>query len=123
MKALIIGLGLIGGSLAKAFKKYEIASEIVVFDPHLPSCKQAIIENAANEICYDLTKNLQYQIIVIACPLGAFANVAPLVFNNASKTALIFDVCSLKDFTNLDFKSIKLNNLFFRHHCFFIDRR
>ncbi len=109
MKALIIGLGLIGGSLAKAFKKYEIASEIVVFDPHLPSCKQAVAENVANEICCDLTKISQYQIIVIACPLGAFANVAPLVFNNASKTALIFDVCSLKHFAELDFKRINLN--------------
>ena len=109
MKALIIGLGLIGGSLAKAFKKYEIASEIVVFDPNLASCKQAVAENVANEICYDLTKISQYQIIVIACPLGAFANVAPLVFNNASKTALIFDVGSLKNFTNLDFKSINPN--------------
>ena len=109
MKALIIGLGLIGGSLAKAFKKYEIASEIVVFDPNLASCKQAVAENVANEICCDLTKISQYQIIVIACPLGAFVNVAPLVFNNASKTALIFDVCSLKDFTNLDFKSINPN--------------
>jgi prephenate dehydrogenase len=109
MKALIIGLGLIGGSLAKAFKKYEIASEIVVFDPNSASCKQAVAENVANEICYDLTKISQYQIIVIACPLGAFVNVAPLVFNNASKTALIFDVGSLKDFTNLDFKSINPN--------------
>ena len=109
MKALIIGLGLIGGSLAKAFKKYEIASEIVVFDPHLPSCKQAVAENVANEICCDLTKISQYQIIVIACPLGAFANVAPLVFNNASKTALIFDVGSLENFAELDFKRINLN--------------
>ena len=109
MKALIIGLGLIGGSLAKAFKKYQVASEIAVFDPHLPSCKQAVAENVANEICCDVTKISQYQIIVIACPLGAFANVAPLVFNNASKTALIFDVCSLKNFAELDFKSISPN--------------
>ena len=109
MKALIIGLGLIGGSLAKAFKKYEIASEIVVFDPNSASCKQAVAENVANEICCDVTKISQYQIIVIACPLGAFANVAPLVFNNASKTALIFDVGSLKNFAELDFKSINPN--------------
>ena len=109
MRALIIGLGLIGGSLAKAFKKYEIASELAVFDPNIASCKQAVAENVANEICCDLTKISQYQIIVIACPLGAFANVAPLVFNNASKTALIFDVGSLKNFAELDFKSINLN--------------
>ena len=109
MKALIIGLGLIGGSLAKAFKKYQIASKIAVFDPNIASCKQAVAENVANEICCDLTKISQYQIIVIACPLGAFTNIAPLVFNNASQNTLIFDVCSLKNFAELDFKSIHPN--------------
>jgi len=112
MKALIIGLGLIGGSLAKAFKKYQIASEIAVFDPNTASCKQAMADGVANEIYYDLSNKeelSQYQIIVIACPLGAFANIAPLVFNNASETALIFDVCSLKNFAELDFKSIHPN--------------
>ena len=112
MKALIIGLGLIGGSLAKAFKKYQIASEIAVFDPNIASCKQAMADGVANEICHDLSNKeelSQYQIIVIACPLGAFVNIAPLVFNNASETALIFDVCSLKNFAELDFKSIHPN--------------
>ena len=109
MKALIIGLGLIGGSLAKAFKKYQITSELAVFDPNLASCNQAVADGVANEICCDLTKISQYQIIVIACPLGAFVNIAPLVFKNASKTALIFDVGSLKNFAELDFKSIKPN--------------
>jgi prephenate dehydrogenase len=109
MKALIIGLGLIGGSLAKAFKKYQIASKIAVFDPNIASCKQAVADGVANEICCDLTKISQYQIIVIACPLGAFANIAPIVFKNASETALIFDVGSLKNFAELDFKSIHPN--------------
>lgn len=109
MRALIVGLGLIGGSLAKAFKKYQIASELAVFDPNIASCNQAVADGVANEICQDLTKILQYQVIAIACPLGAFANIAPIVFKNASETALIFDVGSLKNFAELDFKSIKPN--------------
>lgn len=109
MRALIVGLGLIGGSLAKAFKKYQIASELAVFDPNIASCNQAVADGVANKICQDLTKILQYQVIAIACPLGAFANIAPIVFKNASETALIFDVGSLKNFAELDFKSINPN--------------
>jgi len=109
MRALIVGLGLIGGSLAKAFKKYQIASELAVFDPNITSCNQAVADGVANEICCDLTKISQYQIIVIACPLGAFVNIAPIVFKNANETALIFDVGSLKNFAELDFKSINPN--------------
>jgi len=109
MNALIIGLGLIGGSLAKAFKHYNIAQHITVFDPNQSSCNLALEQKVANEICSDLTKISQYQIIVIACPLRAFVNVAPIVFKFADKNALIFDVGSLKNFTELDFASIKPN--------------
>ncbi len=109
MKALIIGLGLIGGSLAKAFKHYNIAQHITVFDPNQNSCNLALEQNVANEICHDLTKISQYQIIVIACPIRAFVNVAPIVFKFADKNALIFDVGSLKNFAELDFSGIKPN--------------
>jgi|GEM_PF-219519 len=109
MNALIIGLGLIGGSLAKAFKHYNIAQHITVFDPNQSSCNLALEQKVANEICSDLTKISQYQIIVIACPLRAFVNVTPIVFKFADKNALIFDVGSLKNFTELDFASIKPN--------------
>jgi prephenate dehydrogenase len=109
MNALIIGLGLIGGSLAKAFKHHNIAQHITVFDPNQNSCNLALEQKVANEICYDLTKISQYQIIVIACPLLAFVNVAPIVFKFADKNALIFDVGSLKNFAELDFASIKPN--------------
>ncbi len=109
MNALIIGLGLIGGSLAKAFKHHNIAQHITVFDPNQSSCNLALEQKVANEICSDLTKISQYQIIVIACPLGAFVNVAPIVFKFADKNALIFDVGSLKNFAELDFSSIKPN--------------
>jgi len=109
MNALIIGLGLIGGSLAKAFKHHKIAQHITVFDPNQSSCNLAVEQKVANEICHDLTKISQYQIIVIACPLRAFVNVAPIVFQSADKNALIFDVGSLKNFAELDFASIKPN--------------
>ena len=109
MHALIIGLGLIGGSLAKAFKHKEIVKHITVFDPNQSSCNLALEQKVADAICDDLTKILQYQIIVIACPLRAFVNVAPIVFEFADKNALIFDVGSLKNFAELDFSSIKPN--------------
>ena len=109
MHALIIGLGLIGGSLAKAFKHNDIAKHITVFDPNQSSCNLALEQKVADTICYDLTEISQYQIIVIACPLRAFVNVAPIVFKFASETALIFDVGSLKNFAELDFKSIRPN--------------
>ena len=109
MHALIIGLGLIGGSLAKAFKHNDIAKHITVFDPNQSSCNLALEQKVADAICYDLTKISQYQIIVIACPLRAFVNVAPIVFKFADKNALIFDVGSLKNFAELDFSSIKPN--------------
>ena len=109
MHALIIGLGLIGGSLAKAFKYNDIAKHITVFDPNQSSCDLALDQKVADAICCDLNNISQYQIIVIACPLRAFVNVAPIVFEFADKNALIFDVGSLKNFAELDFSSIKPN--------------
>jgi prephenate dehydrogenase len=111
MNALIIGLGLIGGSIAKAFKKYEIAKHITVFDPNQNSCNLALQQQIANEICYNLNKKqiAKQNIIVIACPISTYLDILPTIFKFAHKNALIFDVGSLKNFAELDFASIKPN--------------
>ena len=109
MNTLIIGLGLIGGSLAKAFKKYEIAKHITVFDTNQNSCNLALQQQVANEICHNLNKKqiAKQNIIVIACPISSYLDILPTIFQFANKNALIFDVGSLKNFAELDFFSIK----------------
>lgn len=111
MNALIIGLGLIGGSIAKAFKHYNIAQHITVFDPNQNSCNLALQQQIANKICYNLNKKqfAKQNIIVIACPMSAYIDILPTIFKFANKKALIFDVGSLKNFTELDFANIKPN--------------
>jgi len=88
MKTLIIGRGMMGGSIEKAFKKYNITQNIFIVDENI------LLEqpNIAKE---NILSN-NFDLIVIACHLKNFKKIAEIV--SADKKAIIFDVMSKKDF-------------------------
>ena len=53
----IIGLGFLGGSLAKSLKSTNIVNEIIAFDKNIESLKLAKNENVINDYSEKLMKN------------------------------------------------------------------
>ena len=96
-KITIIGVGLIGGSLAKAIKENNLAK--VVFGH---GRDQARLEEAKkSNIIDELSTNIQEavdnaNIIVIATPVGIFQNIFNEIKSLISDDVIITDVGSTK---------------------------
>ena len=105
-KTLIIGLGLLGGSIAKAFKKYDISQNIYAFDIDIDALElakeQKIIDNTTL-LDDDLT---DFDLIAICVPLNQYQQIFTKINSKINPQALIFDIGSIKDFK---FKNIPQN--------------
>ncbi|GJM16926.1 MAG: prephenate dehydrogenase [Thermodesulfobacteriota bacterium] len=96
-KITIVGLGLIGGSLARALKESNQVGVVVGIDTDEETIKYAfdneIIDEGAsslNEVIYDS------EIIIIATYVGMIEDTAKAVFEIATDQAIITDVGSVK---------------------------
>lgn len=96
-KLTIVGLGLIGGSLARALKESNQVGTVVGIDTDEETIKYAfdneIIDEGAsslNEVIYDS------DIIVIATYVGMIEDTAKSVFDIANDKTIITDVGSVK---------------------------
>ena len=97
-KTLVIGLGLLGGSIAKAFKKHNISQNIFAFDVDIEAIdlakEQKIIENIIL-----LDDDLSYfDLIAICAPLNQYQQIFSKLNSKINSQALIFDIGSIKDF-------------------------
>ena len=97
-KVTIIGIGLIGGSLAWALKKPGEVTEIFGVDLNEKAVdyalQEGIIDRGSNEIEKGVKES---EIIVIATHVGLIPGIAKSVFTLASKGSLITDVGSVKE--------------------------
>lgn len=90
----IIGLGLIGGSLAKSLKKHNLSQEISAFDNDETTLKLAQEQKIINNNCQNKT-----DLIIISCPLLNYQESFCLIENlNLDDDCLIIDLGSLKAF-------------------------
>ncbi len=96
--SLIIGLGLIGGSFAKALKSNKISNKIFAFDVDNESIelakKEGIIENFVS-LDDDLSN---FDLIVIATPLLSYEKILKELAKQNLDKAVIIDLGSLKNF-------------------------
>lgn len=81
-KAGFVGLGLIGGSVAKAIRQYVPDCQIVAFDKNKEALALAIQEGTINTSCSGIDDNFQNCDYIFLC--------APISYNNAY-------LCQLKD--------------------------
>lgn len=93
----VIGLGLIGGSFAKAVKDAGFCQEVVGFDTGVETCKiaveQGVIDRVANSLadaCVDT------DLIMLAVPILAIENLLPTLAKLELGEAVISDVGSVK---------------------------
>jgi prephenate dehydrogenase len=96
-KITIIGVGLIGGSLAKAIKNNNLAEVVFGFGRNLSRLKDAQKSNIIDQYSIDLSKALDgASIVVIATPVGTFESILRELKPYITEGMIITDVGSTK---------------------------
>ena len=101
-KTLIIGLGLIGGSFAKALRNANLSREIFAYDSDLEAIDLAkndgIIKSGAGD--FDLLEDdiSNFDLIVIATPLATYEEIFAEIGDRISSKTIVIDLGSLKNF-------------------------
>ena len=117
-KITIIGLGLIGSSIARAIKKKHLCKNLVAHDKSKIVLKKIVKLKITNHIEPNLKKSVQDSDLVIICtPLGTYKNIVTVIKNNLKNTCILTDVGSAKIFvTNTVNKLINKNTIWIPAH-------
>ena len=93
----IIGVGLIGGSLARALKRANFCREIVGAGRHAGHLQEAVDLGVIDRAETDFAQAVQgADLIVVAVPLGAMEAVFSQIAPHMGETAVLTDVGSAK---------------------------
>ncbi len=125
MKIGFIGLGLIGGSIAKALSKRKQAAfeqhpyEIIAYDTdaNISQLQKALSDNVIDHICNDFDSDFQSCDIIFLCA-PVHINVAYLsrLQHIISDTCIITDVGSVKSLMHEKVKELGLSHQFIGGH-------
>ena len=111
----VIGLGLIGGSIAKALKKTALPLKICAFDKD-EVLKLAKAEETIDEMLHDPLEAVQADLIFICLPvnlsLKIFEDIAPLLKENS----ILTDVCGVKSIFQEKWNSIDRKGIYIGGH-------
>lgn len=94
-KIAVIGLGLIGGSLALDLKK-AFGSHIIGVDGNDVNAKRALDLNLIDEIS-TIDKLSDVDVVIVATPVDTIANIVSKVLDVIPENTLVFDVGSVKE--------------------------
>ncbi len=99
---LIVGLGLIGGSLAFDIKSQKLSNKIYAFDTNKDILTNAIQLGVIDD---EFDKNTRYDFVIFANPISSLKNSANYL-KDYVKNAIITDVASVKVYIEDIFKKI-----------------
>jgi cyclohexadieny/prephenate dehydrogenase len=93
----IIGIGLIGSSIARAAKEQGLAARIAVGDMNPLHCQKALELGLCQEAYEDPAKAVKDADLVLLCaPIGANAEIAERISSHLKPGAIVSDVGSVK---------------------------
>ncbi len=93
----IVGLGLIGGSLAQAAKKKNLAQRVTAFGRNGKRLKQAQQHGIVDDYRIGFTGGFEeVDLVVIATPVGAIVELARIIAPHLNDGTIITDVGSVK---------------------------
>lgn len=96
-KVAIIGIGLIGASIALAARHHKSESRIALYDRDEAVCKTAQDLNIGDEICADSAACVaDADLVILAVPVGAMKAVMNEIKDHLKKGAIITDTGSTK---------------------------
>ncbi|NBH81842.1 prephenate dehydrogenase [bacterium C-53] len=97
MKLGFIGLGLIGGSIAKAARKKNPEAEIIAFDRNMQSLKLALASGTISHIAAQLDESFsQCDFLFLCTPVHSNAEYLPCLKKYLAQTTVLTDVGSVK---------------------------
>lgn len=95
MTVTVVGIGLIGGSMALTLKEKEFAEKIIGVDANIEHCEKALALGLVDEI-KDLKEAVeQSDLIILATPINAAEALLPVILNLVNKQ-VVMDVGSTK---------------------------
>ena len=93
----VVGLGLLGGSVAKAVRAHGLARQIVAIGRRLDTIEAARRDGTVDEVTTDLARGLAgADVCILATPVATLEAQLPAVWQAAAEGALITDVGSTK---------------------------
>ncbi len=115
MTISIIGLGLIGGSMAIALKETKIAASVYGVDQDPDHCRQALELGLVDEILQLNDAVSLANLVIIAIPVDAISNLLPTVLDLVD-SQVIMDVGSTKAIICREVESHSRRNRFVASH-------
>jgi cyclohexadieny/prephenate dehydrogenase len=96
-KVTIIGLGLIGSSIARGIRKYGVAEKIIAADLNPDVCETVKRLGIADVAMTDIRQSVVGSDLVVLCiPVGAFADVGAVIGPALKAGAVVTDTGSVK---------------------------
>jgi prephenate dehydrogenase len=97
-KIIIIGLGLIGGSIARACRVNKISDQILAYDLDQNQLQFAL-DNKIIDGIYNFDQKISgNNLVIIAAPLSSYEAIATKIADKINNEVLIIDIGSLKNF-------------------------
>ena len=96
MKLAVIGLGLIGGSMAKDLRRTRFATEIIGVDNHPLNARLAVEMGIADRIEPIEVAVKEADIVLIAIPVDKIVSLLPYILDHISSSTTVIDVGSTK---------------------------
>ena len=96
MKTAVIGLGLIGGSMAIDLRRAGLAGHITGIDLNPEHRKQALELGIADAVSDSVSAVAGAGLVIMAIPVNAIVGVLPQVLNAAGPGAVVLDAGSTK---------------------------
>ena len=96
MKATVIGLGLIGGSMALDLRRSGLISELTGIDANAEHTAQAIDLGLVDRIDTDRHSISSADLIILAIPVSSLCKLLPSILDTIKKDAVVIDAGSTK---------------------------
>jgi prephenate dehydrogenase len=96
MKVTVIGLGLIGGSIALDLRKTGVATELVGIDRNSDNASKAVQLGLVDKILAEDKAIQQADLIIVAIPVNAACQLLPSILDSITSKTVVVDAGSTK---------------------------
>lgn len=96
MKTTVIGLGLIGGSIALDLKRARLASALVGMDLNPEHGRKSLELGLVDSLATEDESLSNSDLVVLAIPVNALSKLLPLILDVVKKDAVVIDTGSTK---------------------------
>ncbi len=96
MKVTVIGLGLIGGSLAIDLRKKKLATELIGVDFNQAHAQQAVVLGLVDRILPEDKALAESDVVLLTIPVNAIGALLPTILDQIGKNTVVIDTGSTK---------------------------